>query len=132
MKRWLSTCAAVLALSIAVPAIVSGGSVLAAPAQAKAQKGQAKGKGKGPVARIQNVMPQLNLTAEQKPKVDEALKAASDQIAKAHEGVTDPKEKAKVSRPIMKSLREKLNGILTPDQQSKLKELTAPKKKAAK
>lgn len=128
MKRWINVLAAsLIALSVTVPAITAP---VAAQAQA-AKPGKGKGRAGGGFKRLDDALAKLNLTAEQKPKVDVAVKAAKDEAKKVRESGGTPEEKRPKMREIQKNLREKLQTILTPEQQKQLKEATARKKDAA-
>lgn len=130
MKRWINVLAAsLIALSVSVPAFAAP----AAPAgQAQAAKpGKGKGRAGGGFKRLDDALAKLNLTAEQKPKVDAAVKTAKDEAKKVREGAGTPEEKRPKMREIQKNLREKLQAILTPEQQKQFKEATARKKDAA-
>jgi len=132
MKRWINILAASLfALSVSAPAF-SAPAATAQAGQAQAAK-PAKGKGRagGGFKRLDAALAKLNLTAEQKPKVDAAVKTAKDDAKKLRESAGTPQEKRPKNREIQKTLREKLMAILTPEQQKQLKEATARKKDAA-
>lgn len=125
MKRWINVLAvSLIALSVSAPAAQAG------QAQAGAAR-KGKGRAGGGFKRIEDALAKLNLTAEQKPKVDAAIKAAKDEAKKVREGAGTPEEKRPKMREVQKTLREKLQTILTPEQQKQLKEATARKKNAA-
>ncbi len=129
MNRWLTSLTAVLALAIATPAVV--GTVSPAYAQGAAAKGKGKGKNGGPIKKLETTLASLNLTAEQKPKVDDALNAFKAEAKKIADAGGTPQENRQKMRPVRQSLMKKLGGILTPEQMTKLKEATARKKKPA-
>jgi Spy/CpxP family protein refolding chaperone len=130
MKRWINALAvSLIALSVSVPAF-SAPAAQAGQAQAGAPR-KGKGRAGGGFKRMEDALAKLNLTAEQKPKVDAAIKAAKDEAKKVREGGGTPQEKRPKMREVQKTLREKLQTILTPDQQKQLKEATARKKNAA-
>ena len=130
MKRWINALAvSLIALSVSAPAF-SAPAAQAGQTQA-AKPGKGKGRAGGGFKRIEDALAKLNLTAEQKPKVDAAIKAAKDEAKKVREGAGTPEEKRPKMREVQKNLREKLQTILTPEQQKQLKEATARKKGAA-
>lgn len=132
MKRWMNILAAsLIALSVSVPAFSAPDA--AAPA-AKAQAGKpGKGKGRagGGFKRMDDALAKLNLTAEQKPKVDAAIKDAKAEAKKIRESGGTPEEKRPKMRELQKGLRDKLQAILTPEQLKQLKEATARKRDGA-
>ncbi|MGV3720502.1 MAG: hypothetical protein ACO1SX_06280 [Actinomycetota bacterium] len=120
MKRWITLLAAgALALCVTAP-------TLAAPAAEKpAAPKAAKGKRAGGMKRFEAALAKLNLTAEQKPKVDAAVKTAQAESKKIREGAGAPQEKRPKMREVQKGLQTKLRAILTPEQQKQLKEALA-------
>lgn len=126
MNRWIKILAAgVLTLTVAAPVLV----VSATPAAAQAAKpAKGKGKGAGGFKRLEAALAKLNLTAEQKPKVDAAIKEAKDSAKKLADAGGTPQERRPKMREVQKTLREKLTAILTPEQQTQFKEATARKK----
>jgi Spy/CpxP family protein refolding chaperone len=128
MNRWIKVLAAsVLTLTVAAPVLV----VDARPALAQAAKpAKKKGKGAGGFKRVETALAKLNLTAEQKPKVDAVITAAKAEAKKINEGTGTPEEKRPKLRGLQKQTREKLAAILTPEQQKQLREATARKKGA--
>lgn len=129
MNRWLTSFAAVLALAVATPAVI--GTVSPAYAQGAAAKGKGKGKNAGGLKKLETTLAGLNLTAEQKPKVDAAVNAFKADAKKIAEAGGTPQENRQKMRPLRQGLMKKLGGILTPEQMTKLKEATARKKKPA-
>lgn len=117
MKRWMtSISAALLGLSLATGS-------LAAPATAPAKPGvQGQRRGGGPVKRFEAALAKLNLTPDQKTKVDKLMADTKAQALKVRQGAGTPEEKRTKSRELMKGFRAKLNAILTPEQEAKLKE----------
>jgi Spy/CpxP family protein refolding chaperone len=129
MNRWIKVLAAsVLTLSVAAPVLV----VTAAPAVAQAAKpAKGKKKGAGGFKRLEAALEKLNLNAEQKPKVDAAIKDAKAEAKKIADAGGTPEEARPKMRAVQKTLREKLTAILTPEQQKQFKEATARKKDGA-
>lgn len=122
MKRWITALAAgVLALSVFAPTAAQ-----AAEQAPKPARGQRAGGGK----RLQAALAKLNLTAEQKPKVDAAVKATSEEMKKIRQGAGTPQEKRPKLREAQKGLITKLQSILTPEQQNQLKAEMGAKKGA--
>jgi hypothetical protein len=137
MNRTVSTLtAAILALGLAFPLLspAYGQDAPAKPAAgAKAKKGQKgqKGKRAGGMKKLDAALAQLNLTADQKPKVDKAKAELRAEVKKANES-TDPEEKKSKNVAARKAFRQKLGGILNADQKKKLAELMPKRKKGAK
>lgn len=121
MKRWIAALSAgALLVGLSLP--------VAAQAQnEKPKPGAAQGRrGGGGMKRLQMLLEKLDLTAEQKPKVQELVKSTQAEMQKL------PKEERRTKgREIMKGFQQKLNAILTPDQQQKLKEMRRSANKAA-
>lgn len=64
---------------------------------------------------------QLNLTAEQKAKIDPIVKDATDQMAKARADQNlQGRDRSQKMRSIMDDTRNKIRPLLTPEQQTKL------------
>ena len=129
MNRWIRVLtASVLTLTVSAPVLV----VSARPALAQAAK-PAKGKGKagGGMKRLETALEKLNLTPEQKPKVEAVVKEAKAEAKKISDGTGTPQEKRPQMREVQKKLRDKLTAILTPEQQKQFKEATARKKDGA-
>jgi Spy/CpxP family protein refolding chaperone len=87
--------------------------------------GFAGGRLGGGIQRFQAAMADLNLTDDQKPKVDAALadakKAFADVAPQLQQGGPPSPEAREKIRTAMEDLRNKLMAILNPDQQEKLK-----------
>lgn len=124
MKQvWMAAVAAMLAGAVLSPA--------------SAFQGQPKGKGNaGGMKRMQAMMEGLNLTADQKKKIEGIVDEAKAEMKKIRD---ENKGDAKAARPKMRELNQgmmkKINAVLTPEQQAKLKEEMAknrPAKKPAK
>jgi Spy/CpxP family protein refolding chaperone len=80
MKRWIAVLgAAVLALSLAVSATA-----------ADTQPGKRKG---GGVKRVENALAQLNLTTEQKPKVDKLVTDTKAELKTIRTSTGTPEDK---------------------------------------
>ncbi len=130
-KRWMAavTLAGLLA-SVAAPAMMAPASAAkttaaGAPKPGKSEKGGSKG-----LTRVKNALEKLNLTPQQKPRVDDAVKAAEAELKKLPSGPgADPKANKKEAKNILTGLRNKLSAILTPEQQKQLQTLTAKKNK---
>ena len=130
-KRWIAAAAlagllaAVAAPSMTVPAYAAKTNAAGAPTPGKKEKGGFKG-----LTRVKNALVKLNLTPQQKPRVDEAVKTAEAELKKLPTGAgTDPKANKKQAKNIIAGLKNKLSSILTPDQQKQLQALTAKKNK---
>jgi len=125
MNRWLITLVAGIA------AVTLSGAVMAAQAEAPApEKAPAKAAGRGnrgQIQRFKNALAKLTLTDDQKKKVDEAVTATQAEMKKIREGEGTPQEKRPKNQAAIKAFREKLNTILTPEQQKQLREEMKPK-----
>jgi Spy/CpxP family protein refolding chaperone len=131
MKRWINVLTiSLIALSVSVPAFSAPAAAQAGQAQA-AKPGKGKGRAGGGFKRLDDALAKLNLTAEQKPKVDAAIKAAKEDAKKIRDAGGTPEENRPKMREVQKTLREKLAAILTPEQQKQFKEATARKKDGA-
>lgn len=117
MKKLISLLAAgILALGIAGGASAAPGEPgAAAPPGKKGPKGN---KGAAVGRRLHGLLAKLDLTPEQKKKVDTILHDARAELQKI-----PPAERREKGRAIQKSTRDKIVAVLTPTQQSKLKEL---------
>lgn len=135
MNRLLTSLAAgLLALAIATP-VVTATAAYAAPAAATAaapEKGKGKGKRAGAMKKLEAVLPSLNLTAEQKPKVQEIIDKTKAELKEVQKAGGTPQEKRAKTKPIREAMTKKLMAILTPEQQTKLKEAMGRKGKGAK
>lgn len=70
---------------------------------------------------------QLGLSAEQKAKVAEIIKAQREQMQ-----ALAPEERREKGRAIMQETRKSINAVLTPEQQAKWKEMQPQGAKGAK
>lgn len=121
MKRWMITLAAgVMAASLVVPALAAPG----APGAGKQARQGAQGRkgGQRGMKRLQGALAKLNLTADQKTKIDALSEATKAEVKKIQAGSGTPEEKRPKMRAAMRAFREKLNAILTPEQQKQLRE----------
>lgn len=130
-KRWIAalSLAGLLATAAApmltVPAWAAKTNAAGASKPGKTEKGASKG-----LTRFKNALEKLNLTPQQKPRVDEAVKTAEAEFKKLPSGPgSDPKANKKEAKNIIAGLRNKLTTILTPEQQKQLQELTSKKNK---
>ena len=126
MKSWITKlAAAVLGLSLAA-------AVCAAPeAGAPKKPGQkgAKGQNAGGPHRLQAALAKLNLTTDQKTRIDKLIADSRAENKKLRTAAGTPEEKKAKRREAGKAFRQKLNAILTPAQQAQLKE-AMPKRPA--
>jgi Spy/CpxP family protein refolding chaperone len=87
----------------------------------------AKGaKGGGPIEKIREATAQLDLTAEQQPKVDKILDDAQQEVAKLRQAAKASGDRAAVkekAKEVIKDTIGKLSHVLTPEQRGKLREL---------
>lgn len=90
----------------------------AAPDAAKQGRGQRAGQGA-----LQGIIQQLNLTDDQKAQVKPILEDLKHAMEEARN--LQPPERGQKMREALQTAREKLNPILTEEQRTKLKELTA-------
>ena len=92
---------------------------------AKGAKGQ---KHNAPIESLQYVLKQLDLTAEQQPKVDDIVadlqKKVQDLKSEAKTGGDKDAAKTK-ARDLIQDTRAQLEKVLTPDQQTKFRKLMA-------
>jgi Spy/CpxP family protein refolding chaperone len=116
--------AAVAAPTMTVPAFAAKATAAGASKPGKGEKGP-----KG-LTRVKNALEKLNLTPQQKPRVDEAVKTAEAELKKLPTGPgSDPKANKKDAKNILAGLKNKLSSILTPEQQKQFQALTAKKNK---
>lgn len=129
MNRLLTKLAAgLLALTVAAPIVCATGAAAAPSTQTQA-KGKRKG---GAMKKLEAALPGLNLTAEQKPKVQEVIEKTKAELKVIQKGEGTPQEKRAKTKPIREAMTKKLLAILTPEQQAKLKEALGTKGKGAK
>jgi len=115
-------------LALGVAGAASAGTAKGAGAAKAGAKGKAA---KGPIGRIERALPGLNLTTEQKPKVDQILKDAQVQFDKIKKESSTPQDRRPKLKELTTGVNEKLEKVLSADQLSKLKQATARKGKAA-
>ena len=88
------------------------------------RRGPAAGRLAQPMQRLQQALKTLDLTDDQKPKVEQALTKARKKLAelapKARPAKPSPELREKF-RAVMEDLRSQLTDILTPEQREKLK-----------
>jgi hypothetical protein len=92
--------------------------------------GQGGGRGAGGMNQpqlLQQVLGQLDLTADQKTKIDGVLKQAQQDMADARQSMQDatPQERMQKMQEMQKDVRSKVEAELTPDQKSKFYPLVA-------
>jgi len=88
-----------------------------------APKERPKGGPMGLLTRMRATVDKLNLTTEQKPKIDAAFEDAKTKIeavVKDNAGADREVMRSKI-QPIVKDLMEKVVAVLTPEQQEELK-----------
>ena len=127
MNRWITQLAAVavgLSLTTAAYAAPEAGAAPKKPGQ-KGAKGQKAGGGK----RMEMALAKLNLTPDQKTKIDKLIADSKAEGKKLRTAEGTPEEKKAKRREAGKAFRQKLNAILTPAQQAQLKE-ARPKRPA--
>ena len=82
---------------------------------------------------MERMTTQLNLTAEQKPKVEAVLKESSKKRQEImNDSSIDRSQMREKMQPIMEKQNEKLKGILTEEQFKKYQEMQQRAKKGAK
>lgn len=130
-KRWIGgVVAGLLAISLALPGMAEETAKPAAkPAAAGAKPGAKRGRGGG-ARRYKQILEKLNLTPEQKPKVDKLVKDLQADLKKLREAPGTPQEKRPQIQARQKEFRAALDKILTPEQQATLKEELAKARKA--
>lgn len=95
------------------------------PASAPAQAG-AMGvhMGGSPEAHLQMLSEKLNLTDDQKAKLKPILQDEAQQLKAVHDDASlSPEEKHAKMKTIHESLHDQINGVLTPEQQAKWKQM---------
>jgi hypothetical protein len=128
MKRWILTLAAtVVGISLA------SGSMAAPPTgKTTAKPGQKAGARKrqpGGMKRLETALAKLNLSADQKTKVDKLIADAKADGKKLRTAQGTPEEKRAKRRASSKAFRQKLNAILTPAQRTQIR-ASMPKRPA--
>jgi len=79
-----------------------------------------------PQRMLQAMSEKLNLTDDQKAKILPLLQAQADQLTALHNDTSlADDERREKARAIMQSTRGQIRGLLTPDQQEKIKDLRA-------
>ena len=83
-------------------------------------------------AKLKAVFEQLNLTPEQKTKIEAIEKTAADAVkaVKADTALTDEQKQTKI-RELRKQANKDIMAVLTPEQQQKFKDLMKPPKSPA-
>jgi len=128
--------AAMLALGLALPVLAAPES--AKPAAKPAGKPAAAGpkkprrQGGGGMKRVQEALEKLNLTAEQKTKIQALMADVRARGKKLRESTATAEEKKAQRQALGKEVRTRLAAILTPAQQKQLKEMLAAAAKQAK
>lgn len=101
-----------------VPALAQG-TTTASATQTKHQKGDREGHG-----HFAKVLKELNLTDQQKAALKPILKESRAQGKAIREDTKlTPEQKRDKVKDLMKATHEKIAGILTPEQKTKLKDL---------
>jgi len=122
MTKWLMTLgAALLAVALVVPAAAQdqGNKGAEKKPGAAAKKGAKGAKGGG---KMKAVMAKLNLTADQKSKIDLILKESREETKKLRASNATPEEKKAKGRELRKQSTDKIMAVLTPEQQKLAKE----------
>jgi Spy/CpxP family protein refolding chaperone len=114
--------AGALALTLSAPAFAAEGAGTPG-APAKSAKAAKAGKGAKGGGRMKAALEKLNLTAEQKPKVDKAFAAYQADVKKIRDGAGTNDEKKPKLRAASRAFQTQLSTILTSEQQQKLKEM---------
>ncbi|MBM3460103.1 MAG: hypothetical protein FJX77_16405 [Armatimonadetes bacterium] len=128
MSRWTkSLTAGLLAATVALPVLLTAGPVGAFQKPAAGQKPPAGQKGQRAGGGLARIAEKLNLTPEQKTKVEALLKEQRDDRQKLRD--LPPAERREKARANAQAFRSKLNAILTPEQQAKAKEEMAKLRK---
>jgi len=68
------------------------------------------------LSKLQGIVDGLNLSSDQKPKVDALFEKAKDDLKTAREQITDQRELNQKLREVFNDVRDGLKGILTPEQ----------------
>jgi Spy/CpxP family protein refolding chaperone len=105
-----------LALGLACPALAAAQN----NAGAKPKPGASQRRGGG-LRRFDAALAKLNLTTDQKAKIKKASDDAKAKTRAIRQGPGTPQEKRPKTREVMKSFRETLNAILTPEQKKQLR-----------
>ena len=78
----------------------------------------------GPFERIRDAAAKLDLSAEQKEKIEKVLSDARDKLAKLRE---NPQANREAMRSLFQEVRTKIGEILTPEQREKIREVLEPR-----
>lgn len=120
MKQWMTTlAAAILTLSVAMPLAAQNEAKPGEKPAAKGAKGAAKGKRHG---RFAAALGKLNLTADQKSKIDAIVKDQRAEAKSLKGSGAAPDELKKKRRDLNKQTMGKILAVLTPDQQQQFKD----------
>lgn len=123
-------------LIIAAAVILSCGFALRAadqPSTAPGDKGSEKGLKMGRGEMGLGMYQQLNLTDEQKAKIQEIMKSRHTQLQALREDKTLTKEQIREkSKAIMESTQKQMDEVLTPEQREKMQQIRAEWEKKAK
>jgi Spy/CpxP family protein refolding chaperone len=117
-KKWLGASV----LGLAAVGFLAPAVSYAAPKQGQGQKDS---KRVDPLDRLQNVLAQLDLTDDQKTQIDAIITPARQQLEDIKKGDDDRKAKQTKTREVLEQTREKVTAVLTDQQKTKLKEITA-------
>lgn len=102
------------------------GAVIAFSPAAQAQEKKGEGKGKGPSAeeRMKRMAEALNLTDEQKAKIEPILKEEGEKLrAIFQDQNASREEKGKKMQEARKDISAKMKAVLTPEQAEKFEKL---------
>ena len=123
MKKWIITlAAAALTVALAMPASAQKSEAGATTAKKPGAAAGAKGQGKKGGGKMRALLAKLNLTAEQKTKIQDIQKASREETKKLREGgQPSPENKTKL-KELRKQTTDKIMAVLTPEQQKTLKE----------
>ena len=114
-------------LVLAAGLLWAGQTPHATPKFAPAQGGEMSGgphAGGSPDAQLQMLAEKLNLTDDQKTKLKPILQDEAQQMKAVHEDASlSPDQKHAKMKSIHESFRGQINGVLTPEQQAKWKQM---------
>ena len=116
-----------------IAALIAGVMFVGSPA-VQAQEKDKKGKGAEVIKeRLDTLSKELNLTDEQKPKVEAALKEQGEKMRALREdtSLSDDDRREKF-RGLREDMNKKMKGILTTEQYDKYEKLPPPGKKGNK
>jgi len=111
------------ALAGVLLAVCFGATALAAPATQRGAGARGPGGGQA-IEHVRQTLDSLGLSDDQKKQTDQILQEAQEDIAATAKDLKalSPQERREKLQPILKETLEKLRGVLTDDQQAKLRE----------